>query len=236
MNARSLFSMFAVGMMAMTVAVSGTAVAQQPASQPTKEPKQEYKDKDHKDQKRDKHDDKKAASATIGSMAPDFELKDTDGKSYKLSDLTAAGNIVVLEWFNPDCPVVKMHYDAKTSQGIAKKYKDKKVVYLAINSGAAGKQGAGVERNAKARKDWSLDFPILLDEKGDVGRMYGARNTPALSIITKDGILAYRGAIDDGSSESAGKVNYVAKALDEILAGSKVSTPETKAYGCSVKY
>lgn len=235
MTTRTLFSMFAVGMLAMTVATSGTALAQQ-GTQPEKAPKQEYKDKDHKDIKHDKKDDKKAASATIGSMAPDFELKDTDGKSFKLSDLTAAGNIVVLEWFNPDCPVVKMHYDAKTSQNLVKKYKDKKVVHLAINSGAPGKQGAGLERNAKARKDWSLDFPVLLDEKGDVGRMYGARNTPALFIINKDGILAYRGAIDDGGSESAGKTNYVAKALDEILAGSKVSTPETKAYGCSVKY
>ena len=46
------------------------------------------------------------------------------------------------------------------------------------------------------------------------------------------------GAIDDDKSAEGGnaKVNFVAKALDEVTAGKPVSTPETKPYGCGVKY
>ncbi|GMV27409.1 MAG: hypothetical protein AMXMBFR58_34400 [Phycisphaerae bacterium] len=234
MTTRTLLSMIAVGAMAMAFAGAGVAQAQPAEKQD--QPKQKDEHKDHKDDKKDKKDSKKVASAAINSMAPDFELKDTDGKAHKLSDLTKQGKIVVLQWFNPDCPVVKMHYDAKTFQDLAKNYKDKNVVMLAINSGAPGKQGTGVERNAKAKKDWSLDFPVLLDESGEVGKNYGARNTPALYVINKDGILAYKGAIDDGGPEAVGKTNYVSKALDEIIAGKKVTTTETKAYGCGVKY
>lgn len=235
MTTRTLLSMIAVGAMAMAFAAAGIAQAQPAEKQDQPKQDQPKQKDDHKDHKHDKQD-KKVAAAAINSMAPDFELKDTDGKSYKLSDLTKQGKIVVLQWFNPDCPVVKMHYDAKTFQDLAKNYKDKGVVMLAINSGAAGKQGTGVERNSKAKKDWSLDFPVLLDESGIVGKSYGARNTPALYVINKDGILAYKGAIDDGGPEAVGKTNYVSKALDEIIAGKKVTTTETKAYGCGVKY
>lgn len=236
MTTRTLLSMFAVG--ALALAFAGAASAQ-PANkdQPSKDQKQEHKDKEHKDHKKDeKHDAKKVAAAAVGSMAPDFELKDTDGKSHKLSDLTKSGKVVVLQWFNPDCPVMKMHYEAKTFQDLNKNYKDKNVVMLAINSGSAGKQGSGQERNAKARKDWSLDFPVLMDDTGSVGKSYGAKNTPTMYVINKEGILAYAGAIDDGSPEGVGKTNYVSKALDEILAGKKVTTTETKAYGCGIKY
>src|SRR5262245_19444557 len=43
--------------------------------------------------------------AELGKLAPDFTLTDTEGKQVKLSSFK--GKIVVLEWFNPDCPFVK---------------------------------------------------------------------------------------------------------------------------------
>lgn len=182
-------------------------------------------------------DDKKAEIA-IGSQAPTFTLMDLEGKEHSLAAHTKQGHIVVLFWFNPDCPFVKKHYEngANTFNDLAKKYADKKVVFLAINSGASGMQGAGKERNAKAKKDWKIEHPILLDEAGTTGKAYGAKNTPACYIIAADGTLAYMGAIDDDPSMKVGKTNYVAKALDEILAGKPVTTATTKPYGCSVKY
>jgi hypothetical protein len=70
--------------------------------------------------------------------------------------------------------------------------------------------------------------------------MYDAKTTPHMYIIDADGNLAYAGAIDSIRSTDPADVakadNYVAKALDELLAGESVSTPETKAYGCSVKF
>ena len=179
-----------------------------------------------------------ATTLEIGKPAPDFTLTSLDGKEVKLSSFK--GKSVVLEWFNPDCPFVKTCHNDGQLKGLAAKHKD--VVWLAINSGAPGKQGHGKETNEKGKKAFGIGYPILFDADGKVGRMYKAERTPHLYIVDKDGNLAYRGAIDNtrsGRAEDApdGKlINYVEEALKDIAAGKKVRTPETKAYGCSVKY
>jgi len=55
-----------------------------------------------------------AASVTKGDKAPNFTLTDTDGKEHSLADYTKEGKVVVLEWFNPDCPFVKKFHSGST--------------------------------------------------------------------------------------------------------------------------
>ncbi|MFB3909063.1 MAG: thioredoxin family protein [Candidatus Eisenbacteria bacterium] len=176
--------------------------------------------------------------ATPGAPAPDFTLKDLDGKTHTLSEYTKQGKVVVLEWFNPDCPFVQKHHKlTRNMLDTADRYRAKGIVWLAINSGAPGMQGAGLERNRSARDEYAMDYPILLDDSGDVGRAYGAKTTPHMYVIDAKGTLVYKGAIDDDRSARAlGKTNYVARALDELLAGKPVTQAETASYGCSVKY
>jgi peroxiredoxin len=184
----------------------------------------------------DRADDKDKV-AKIGDTAPDFTLTDTDGKTVKLAEI-GKDKIVVLEWFNPGCPFVKKHhvtFDMMTKT--ATDYKDKGVVWVAINSGGAGKEGASKEDNVKAKKDWKMDYPILLDDTGATGKAYGAKTTPHMFIIGKDGKLVYKGGLDNNSSaDKLGDKNYVKTALDEIIAGKKVTEAETRSYGCPVKY
>jgi len=181
-----------------------------------------------------------AYAAEVGAPAPDFSLKDTDGKQVKLADFK--GKIVVLEWFNPECPFVKAAHGKGSLVGDAKKQTAKGVVWLAVNSGAPGKQGAGLEKNKSARQGFGMEHPVLLDEAGTVGKAYGATNTPHMFVIDKSGKLVYKGAIDnspdgEGVSPQGGKlINYVDQAIEDLTAGRPVKTPETKAYGCSVKY
>ncbi len=183
---------------------------------------------------------KSTATAKVGEAAPDFELKDLDGKTVKLSDYK--GKVVVLEWFNPGCPFVKAAHKKGSLVDTAKKEMDKGVVWLSINSGAPGKQGHGVEANKTGVTEFGMTNPVLLDEDGKVGKAYGAKHTPHMFVIDKQGKLAYAGAIDnspDGEGESPkdGKlINYVQEALTDIEAGKPVRTPSTEAYGCSVKY
>ncbi|MFN2371885.1 MAG: redoxin domain-containing protein [Candidatus Krumholzibacteriia bacterium] len=178
------------------------------------------------------------AGVVPGDQAPDFTLTDTAGETHVLSALLEAGNVVVLEWFNPDCPfIVKHHQKHKTMDETHAAVKDQGVVWLAVNSGAPGKQGAGLERNSKAFKDFDMKFPVLLDPEGKVGKAYGALTSPHMFVIAKDGTVAYAGAIDDDrSADTLGATNHVAAALAAVLAGQPVATAETKPYGCSVKY
>jgi peroxiredoxin len=166
-----------------------------------------------------------------GDRAPDFALKNQDGKEVKLSDYK--GKIVVLQWFNEDCPFIQRHYEAKTFSTLNDKYADRGVVQLAIDSTGASTP----QDNQKWVSSHALKFPILQDHDHKVAKAYGARTTPHMFVIDKDGKVAYSGAIDnDPEGDKTDRVNYVAQALNELLAGKSVSKPETKSYGCGVEH
>jgi peroxiredoxin len=174
-----------------------------------------------------------AAGVDVGDEAPTFTLPDVSGREVSLSDFK--GRVVVLEWTNPDCPFVKRHYSEDTMKKLTSAYDDSKVVWLTINS----TNYMDREANAVFATKEGIDWPLLVDQSGLVGHAYGAQTTPHMFIIDREGIVVYDGAIDSdprGDKKAADRTNYVANALDEVLAGSAVSTPETKPYGCSVKY
>jgi peroxiredoxin len=181
-----------------------------------------------------------APAAEIGKAAPDFTLKDYEGKSHHLADYK--GKIVVLEWFNPNCPFVKASHTQGSLKGLSKRITEKGVVWIGVNSAASGKQGHGAETVAEGKKAFGIENPVVADETGSVGKMYGATNTPHIFVIDAQGMLAYRGAIDnspDGTGESPtdGKLrNHAEAAVEDLLAGRPVQVNNTKAYGCSVKY
>ncbi len=170
--------------------------------------------------------------AEIGSPAPDFTLEDQAGHEVKLSEIK--NSIIVLEWMNPDCPFVQRHYNSETMTTLANKYKEKNVVWMAINSTHY--------MNKKDDQNWinkfKVGYPILDDSSGRVGKLFGAKTTPNMYIIDPSGVLVYSGAIDDDpkGSKDGKALNYVDQALEQILAGKPVTIAKTKPYGCSVKY
>jgi len=178
------------------------------------------------------------ATIAPGDKAPDFTPQDTSGQKHHLQAYLDAGNTVVLEWFNPDCPFIQKHHKAaRTMDETFAAVEGRDVVWLAINSGAAGRQGAGLERNQKAHQEFEMSFPILMDESGTVGRAYEAKTSPHMFVISSDGIVVYNGAIDDNRTPSElGQKNYVQAALTAVLAGAEVEEASTLPYGCSIKY
>ena len=175
-------------------------------------------------------------AAKTDPVAAAFTLMDQDGKAVSPSDY--AGKIVVLEWVNPQCPFVAYHYrdDVRTMPRLAEKYKDKGVVWLAVDT----TYNWTAEKSKVFHDEHKLPYPILDDSKGDVGHAYQAKSTPDMFIIDPQGLIVYSGAIDNAPlgklPKDAAAVNYVQKALDELLAGKPITTPQTKSYGCSVKY
>jgi peroxiredoxin len=181
-----------------------------------------------------------SGAADVAGPAPEFTLTDSTGTARSLADFR--GRVVVLEWFNYECPFVQKQYGSGTMQRLQATYTDRDVVWLTIVSSAPGKQGHLSPEQARAviREQDSHQTALLLDPDGAVGRRYGAKTTPHLFIIGPEGLLRYTGAIDDRPStdpaDIPGATNYVQRALDEVLAGRTVSIPTTKPYGCSVKY
>lgn len=177
-------------------------------------------------------------NAELGKPAPDFTLTTLDGETVKLSD--HRGKTVVLEWFNPDCPFVNQAHLKGSLKGLAKRHASDGVVWIAINSNAEGKQGHDPDRNREGRTRFGIDYPIAFDRDGRVGRAYDAERTPQMYVVAPDGTLVYRGALDNSSGgdlEDLDEVkNYVDMAIEDIAEKRPVREPETKAWGCSVKY
>ena len=181
-----------------------------------------------------------ALAATVGAAAPDFALKDTQGKTVKLADFK--GKHVVLEWTNPGCPFVVKHYGSQNMQALQKEFTAKNVVWLSVSSTAKGHTDH-LEPAALAAKykEWGgAQTALLMDDAGTVGKAYGARTTPHMYVIAPDGKLVYAGGIDDKRSANPADVkdakNHVRAALGELMAGKPISTPTSAPYGCSVKY
>jgi len=180
------------------------------------------------------------AAPEVGKPAPEFMANDVDGNHVMLSSLK--GKTVVLEWTNPDCPFVHKHYDSGNMQKVQKQATADGVVWVAIDSSAKGKEGNyPAPELKKIYTDKKSNFShLLIDEAGEIGKLYGAKTTPHMFVINKDGILSYAGAIDDKSGTDKEEVktakNYVLEALAELKAGKPVTTSITNPYGCGVKY
>ena len=177
-----------------------------------------------------------------GKAAPDFTLKSAGTKDGEITLSSYKGKVIVLEWLNHGCPFVRKHYDSGNMQALQTKYVSKNVIWFSVISSAEGKQGYVDAAGARADmiKNKSGATNVLLDPTGKVGMLYGAKTTPQMYVIDKDGTLVYQGAIDDtpdtDKTSIATAKNYVLEALELVLAGKKVTQPTTKSYGCAVKY
>ena len=179
-------------------------------------------------------------AVSVGAAAPDFTLTDSNGKAQTLSQYR--GKTIVLEWNNPGCPFVHKHYESGNIPGQQAKATASGVVWLTINSGAAGKQGHldGAGANAFVAQYHASPTAYLLDGDGQVGRLYGAKTTPHVFVIDRAGTLRYMGGIDSIAStdkeDIAKSTQYVPQALAELAAGKPVSVSTSQPYGCGVKY
>ena len=175
------------------------------------------------------------AKAKVGEAAPNFTLKSASGKTHSLKDFK--GKIVVLEWINPDCPYVVAQYDKKRIHNSMKAVKDidKDVVWLTINT----THYTTPEQNKKWMEKYDLKQDVLLDNDGAVGKMYGAKTTPHMYVIDKEGKLRYHGAYTNdarANKSDAEMTDYVINAVRQIANDETVAPDHVKPWGCSVKY
>jgi peroxiredoxin len=180
------------------------------------------------------------AAVKIGEPAPDFTGTDTAGNKVTLSNFR--GKPVILEWTNHDCPFVRKHYNSGNMQKQQRAATDKGAVWLSIISSAPGKQGnvTPAEADALTAERKAAPSEVILDESGDIGRLYGAKTTPHMFIVDAEGKLAYMGGIDSIPSTNPADIEqatqYVPTALARVMKGEPVTSSVTRPYGCSVKY
>ncbi len=167
----------------------------------------------------------------IGKHIAEFELKDFRGKTHKLSDYSES-KVVVLAFIGCECPVAKRY--SVTLQQLADQFADDQVTILAVD---ANQHDSMTEMAAFARIH-SLKIPFLKDLANRLADDVGARRTPEVVLLDQARTIQYRGRIDDhflvGNVRDAATRNDLKIAIEEVLAGKKVSVPETDPVGCHI--
>lgn len=174
------------------------------------------------------------AQLNIGDKAPDFLLKNVDGKMVSLKDFPDAKGFVVIFTCN-HCPYAVMYEDRIIA--LNEKYALMGYPVIAINPNDPEVQPADSYELMKERaKEKAFTFPYLFDDGQKVYPQYGATRTPHVFLLDKNLIVKYIGAIDD-NPQDPGSVNekYLANAIMALDSGKKIEPETTKAIGCTIK-
>lgn len=171
----------------------------------------------------------------LGATAPEFaDLQGADGKRYSLSSFEGKRVLVVVFSCN-HCPYAQAYEGRLVS--IQRDYGPKGVQLVAINSNDDKSYPEDSYANmVKRAGERGFNFPYLRDPDQKVVTDYGAVCTPHAFAFDRERKLRYRGRIDDSKDPKQVKSEDLRDALDDMLAGGMVRVPDTKPFGCSIKW
>ena len=170
----------------------------------------------------------------VGDKAPDFKLKNVDGRMVSMADFKDVKGYIVTFTCNT-CPYAVMYEDRIIE--IHNKFSPQGWPVVAIQpNDTAKKPGDSFEEMQIRAKEKSLPYAYLIDEKQEVYPKYGATKTPHVFLLDANRTVKYIGAIDNNPQDAADATrHYVAEAIEAIEAGKSPDPAVTKAIGCGIK-
>jgi peroxiredoxin len=174
----------------------------------------------------------------VGDNVADFNLKNINNKMVSLASLQKNKGAIVIFTCN-HCPFSVAYEDRIIA--LDKKYASLGYPVVAINPNDEQKVPEDSFRNmVKRAKEKKFTFPYLHDETQNIAKQFGAARTPHVFILSKSAdkyTVEYIGAIDNNTDDaSAATQHYVEAAVDQLLKGEKITTPFSKAIGCTIKW
>lgn len=169
-----------------------------------------------------------------GAKAPAFTLVNAvDGKTVAMKPNDGFMKVVIFTC--NQCPFAKA-FEPRIIE-IANKWTSRGVHFYAVDSNDDAKFAEETLANMKARateKDYP--FPYLKDGDSAIARAYGARVTPHVFLVDGDGVIRYRGYVDDQADPQKRTTTALTDALGALTNGREVANAETRAFGCTIKF
>lgn len=161
----------------------------------------------------------------INQPVPDFKLPDLHGKLHRLSDYR--GRVVIVNFWSCECP-----HSERTDKAIMSMFvqwrDDVSMLTIASNRNETAEEVANV---SEARR-----LPtVLRDASCEVADLFEAQTTPHVFVIDREGILRYRGSVDDVTFRQRVPTRFFLDlAIEALLEGHSPELTESPAYGCTI--
>lgn len=126
-----------------------------------------------------KSEDLPPKKIAVGLEAPSFQLKDTDGKVWKLADLR--GRVVLLNFWASWCDTCKEELPSVQKLINAQTGNDALLFLSVLYNDSPAKALSYMKTNG-------FIFPVLIDDS-DMARRYGITGVPETFVIDKKGII-----------------------------------------------
>jgi peroxiredoxin len=161
----------------------------------------------------------------INQPAPDFELPDLQGNLHKLG--CYRGRIVIVNFWSAECPHSE-RADRSLMACLVQWGRDVALLSIAANRNESAQM---LEEVSQTRR-----IPtVLLDSEHAVADLYEAVTTPHVFIVDREGILRYRGAVDDVTFRHRTATRFYAEAaVEALLDGRLPEHQESIPYGCAI--
>ena len=170
----------------------------------------------------------------LGAKAPAFSLVNAvDGETVTMKP--DDGKVKVVVFTCNQCPYAKA-FEPRIIE-LANKFAQQGVMTYAVNPNDDSKYVEETLANMKARaEEKNYRFPYLKDADSSIARAYGARVTPHVFVVDGQGVVRYRGYVDDSAKPAERKTTGLADAVGALLNGREVAAADTRAFGCTIKW
>lgn len=169
----------------------------------------------------------------IGTAVGKLTFTDTRSLTRTLDDF-GKQKAFVLVFTNTTCPLAQKYLPTLTA--LEKEYRAKGVQFASLNAAEDDTVIAVATQSVK----YDVEFPLLKDFGGRCAKALGVTRTPEAVVLDAEYRLVYRGRIDDqfrlGGTRKEPSARELKDAVEAVLAGKKVETPETEVDGCPITF
>ncbi|MEA5516197.1 thioredoxin family protein [Nodularia sp. UHCC 0506] len=169
----------------------------------------------------------------VGSYAPDFELPGIDNQVHHLSRYLEKFRAVGVISMCNHCPYVKSYLEKL--KNIQAEFAAEGFTLIGMNASATQQITENLDQMKAFAQSHQLNFPYLLDSTQDVTRSFGANKTPMAFLVDNNGIVQYKGKIDNYPQEASSLgEDYLKNAIACLFSGQAINLAETEAVGTSL--
>jgi hypothetical protein len=166
----------------------------------------------------------------VTAEVPSVPLVGEGGEIFDARAVAGSARLTVFVFFSPDCRCLTVH--EPRLRALFERDRFRGVQFFMVDSEVGGSLG----RDAAEARQRGYPFPILLDRGGELADALDAKYASYAVVFDSSARVRYRGGIDSDRTHLHDQAtNYLADAVDDLLADREPRVAEGKTLGCALQ-